>query len=99
MVGLSSPRCSGLEAVSTSLKEGELSGFESAEVLELSSCSPGLASASFHSAVSVSRVTFQELVAAGKVTEIARTFSTLKKSLLSHCSGFVSRSEERRVGK
>src|SRR6266404_4401014 len=78
------------EAVATSTKLGEFNGLDRAEVFVESSCSPGLASASFHSPDSVSRVTFHELVATGKSAVIARAFSTLKKSLFNHWSGFGS---------
>src|SRR5512135_338933 len=91
-VGLSRPVCAGfVSGGRTSLKLGELSAYEKLEVLEESSFSSGLASASFQSlAVSVSRVTFHELVAAGYVTAIERIFSTLKKSLFNHDSGLAS---------
>src|SRR5262245_27047829 len=89
-VGLSSPSCSGFETVSTSLNDGELSGLETLAVLVESSCSLGFASASFHSPDSVSRFSFHELVSCAKATATERTFSTLKKSLLSHCSGLGS---------
>src|ERR1051326_5576015 len=89
VVGLSKPSSSGL-ASDTSLKLGEERELPAPVAFELSSCSVGLASASFHSPVSVSREIFQEFVAAGKLTATERIFSTLKKSLLSHWSGFGS---------
>src|SRR6266404_1625000 len=74
----------------TSEKLGELNGFATPEAFEESNCSVGLASASFHSPVSVSRVSFHELVGLGKVTAMERAFSILKKSLFNHCSGLGS---------
>ena len=81
---------SGLPLVTTSLKLAELKGLLTAEVFDGSSCSVGLASTSFHSPVSVSRVSFQELVALVKVTAIERGFSILMKSLSSQASGLGS---------
>src|SRR6516162_6642397 len=83
-------RLSGVAVIATSVKLGELSGLATLEDLVLSNSSPGLASASFQSPVSVSRVSFHEFVALGNVTATERTFSILKKSLLSHWSGFGS---------
>src|SRR5713226_2142606 len=76
--------------VATSTKLAELNGLATPEAFDASNCSVGLASASFHSAVSVSRVSFQEFVALGKVTATERAFSILKKSLFNHCSGLGS---------
>src|SRR5262245_54517047 len=74
----------------TSIKLGEARGLTSPEAFDASSCSPGLASSSFHSPYSHSLVSFQELVGSAKATATDRILSTLKKSLLSHCSGFGS---------
>src|ERR1051325_11149226 len=74
-VGLSKPRASGLAPTATSVKLGELSGLDTPEALEESSCSPVLASASFQSPDSVSRESFHEFVATGKVTAMSRAFS------------------------
>src|SRR2546421_4883987 len=90
LVGVSRPSSSGLALVATSTKLGELKGFATPDALELSSCSLGFASASFHSPDSVSRESFQELVATGNVTAMDFTFSTLKKSLFNQFSGLGS---------
>src|SRR5208283_3561749 len=89
-VGLSRPRVSGLAPAATSVKLIEPSGLATPEVLAVSSCSPGLGSASFHSPVSVSRVNFQELVGFWKVAAMDRIFSILWKSLFNHWSGLGS---------
>ena len=83
-------RFSGVVLVETSEKLGEPKGFATEEAFDESNCSPALASDNFHSAVSVSRVNFQEFVAVGNVTETERIFSILKKSLFNHCSGLGS---------
>src|SRR5258706_8964782 len=83
-------RFSGVALIATSVKLGEPRGLATDDAFEESNCSPGLVSASFHSEVSVSRVSFHEFVAAGKVTATLRTFSILKKSLFNHCSALGS---------
>src|SRR6266566_1227189 len=88
--GLFSPVCSGAELVATSAKEGDEKALLTHEIFPVSSCSPVLVSASFHSLVSLSRDNFQLFVALVVVTEIDLIFSTLKKSLLSHSSGLAS---------
>src|SRR6266571_2000899 len=88
--GLFKPVWSGDELVATSLKEGEERALLTQEIFPVSSCSPALTSASFHSLVSLSRDSFQLLVALVVVTEMDLIFSTLKKSLFSHSSGFAS---------
>jgi hypothetical protein len=89
-VGLSIPACSGAAPGTTSAKLADAKGRETADALAVSSCSLGFASASCHSPDSVSRVSFHELVASGNATATDRAFSTLKKSLFNHGSGFGS---------
>src|ERR1035437_997626 len=90
-VGLSRPVGSFVSAGRTSRNAGELTAKEKPEVFDESLCSSAFASASFQSVlVSLSRLSFQELVAAGNATAIERFFSTLKKSLFNHGSGFAS---------
>src|SRR5256885_15204745 len=84
------PVLSGAVLVATSLKLGEESALVTLLDLAVSSCSPFLASASFHSPFSFSRWSDQLLVALVLVTEIDFRFSTLKKSLFSHSSGLGS---------
>src|SRR5437016_3300747 len=89
-MGLARPVSSGfLSGETTSTKLGDDRRYPRPEALAASNCSPGLRSAIFISPPSVSRLIFHWLVALVEVTETDLIFSTLKKSLLSHCSGHL----------
>ena len=85
------PVASGDVFVATSAKDGYDNALDAEPLFPLSRSSPGFASASFHSPVSLSRESFQLFVGLAAVTETDFNFSTLNHSFLSsHSSGFAS---------
>src|SRR6185295_8599966 len=84
------PVASGFGSTITSLNEGEESNQFNPLVLLLSVDSPAFASASFHSAPSVSRASFQLFVAFVVTTETDLMRSTLNQSLFNQSSGLAS---------